>query len=155
MEVEPPPEAPPPTPAREKSTRYSRSILWVEGFGFGMIILLTWIDEWLNIPFHIFGGSQGSHWQASLLTTQVVLVVWWVVHQRTVRVLARLHYLERMLRMCAWCRKIGDGEEWVPMEQYFSNRFDTRTSHGVCPECAEGMRAEFRKPGDGEVNRDS
>jgi len=155
MDVEPPPEAPPPTAAREKSDRFSRSVLGVIAFGFSMILLLIWLDEIFHVPQLVFGGPRESHWRSSLLTTQVVLVVWWVVHRRTARVLARLHYLERMLRMCAWCRKIGDGDEWVPMEQYFSTRFDTRTSHGVCPACAETMRAEFRGPREGEGNGES
>lgn len=154
MELDPQPEAPPPEPepppsaARQKSTRFSRSILWVEAFGFSMILLLIWLDEIFHVPQLVFGGPQESHWRSSLLTTQVVLVVWWVVHRRTARVLARLHYLERLLRMCAWCRKINDGEDWVPMEQYFSTRFDTSTSHGMCPECAESMRAGFRPTDD-------
>ena len=138
--------ADPPVPAvvADKSTRVSRSILWYEGFGFAMIILLTWADDLLNLPYHLFGGSSQSHWRSSLLQTEVVLLVWFVVHRLTRRVLARLHYLERMLRMCAWCRKLNDGAEWVPMEQFFSTKFDTRTSHGMCPACAEAMRAELR-----------
>jgi hypothetical protein len=148
MEIEPT-DVPAPTPARSKSERFSGAILWYEGFGFAMIIVLTWLDDLLNLPYHLFGGSHQSHWRSSLLQTEVVLLVWFVVHHLTSRVLARLHYLERMLRMCAWCRKINDGEEWVPLEQYFSTRFDTRTSHGMCPECAETMRAEFQPPGSG------
>jgi hypothetical protein len=127
-----------------KSGRFSRSILWFEGFGFLMIIVLTWADDLLNLPYHLFGGVSQSHWRSSLLQTEVVLLVWFVVHRQTSRVLTRLHYLERMLRMCAWCRKINDGEDWVAMEQFFSTKFDTRTSHGMCPACAAAMRAELR-----------
>ncbi len=129
---------------QRKSTRVSRRILWYEAFGFAMIILLCWADDLLHLPYHLFGGDYQSHWRSSLLQTEVVLLVWVVVHRLTARVLRRLHYLERMLRMCAWCRKINDGEDWVPMEQYFSTKFDTATSHGMCPECAEKMRAEFK-----------
>ena len=138
-------ETPAAPPEQRKSERMSRSILWYEGFGFAMIILLSWADDLLHLPYHLFGGEYQSHWRSSLLQTEVVVLVWVVVHRMTGRVLSRLHYLERMLRMCAWCRKIGDGDEWLPMEEYFSAKFDMRTSHGVCPECAEKMRAEFRQ----------
>jgi hypothetical protein len=137
-------EPPAPLPELRKSTRVSRSILWYEGFGFAMIILLCWADDLLRLPYHLFGGDYQSHWRSSLLQTEVVVLVWVVVHRLTSKVLSRLHYLERMLRMCAWCRKINDGEDWVPMEQYFSTKFDTPTSHGMCPACAETMRAELR-----------
>lgn len=132
-------------PEQQKSERMSRSILWYEGFGFLMIILLTWADTLLHLPYHLFGGEYQSPWRASLLQTWVVVLVWVVVHRMTSKVLRRLHYLERMLRMCAWCRKIGDGDDWVPMEEYVSTKFDMRTSHGVCPECAEKIRADFRQ----------
>src|SRR5256885_10121300 len=109
-----------------------------------MMILIPGAADFVTLPDYVFGGISRSDWGSSLLQTGVVLVVWIVVHRLTSRVLARLHYLERMLRMCAWCRKINDGEEWVPMEQFFSTKFDTRTSHGMCPACAEAMEAELR-----------
>ena len=146
MDVEPPVESQetssPPT-AASKTARASTRILWYEGFGFMMIILLTWADDLLHLPYHLFGGSYQSHWRSSLMQTEVVLLVWFVVHRMTARVVARLHYLEHMLRMCAWCRKVNDGEEWVPTEQYFSTKFDTPTSHGMCPDCAEQMRLQI------------
>ncbi|MGB8168280.1 MAG: hypothetical protein WCF18_12355 [Chthoniobacteraceae bacterium] len=137
-------ESPAPPPGQRKSERLSHSILWYEGFGFAMIILLCWADDLLHLPYYLFGGEYQSHWRSSLLQTEVVVLVWVVVHRLTSKVLGRLHYLERMLRMCAWCRKVNDGEDWVVMEQYFSTKFDTRTSHGMCPSCAETMRAEMR-----------
>jgi hypothetical protein len=137
-------ESPEPPAEKPKSPRVSRSILWYEGFGFSMIILLCWADDFLHLPYYLFGGSYQSEWRYSLLQTQVVVFVWIVVHRLTSKVLRRLHYLERMLRVCAWCRKVNDGEEWVPMEEYFSRKFDMPTSHGMCPACAETMRAEFQ-----------
>jgi hypothetical protein len=147
MDVEPSIDSPEPPTVARKTARASRSILWYEGFGFMMIILLTWADDLLNLPYHLFGGTHQSHWRSSLLQTEVVLLVWFVVHRLTARVLSRLHYLEHMLRMCAWCRKVNDGEDWVPMEEYFATKFDTPTSHGMCPACAEQIKAEIPELG--------
>jgi len=65
----------------------------------------------------------------------VILLVWAWVHRVTKRLLERLHYLEEFLRICGWCRKVCCDGEWLDMEAYFSSKLDTRTTHGMCPEC--------------------
>jgi len=59
----------------------------------------------------------------------------------TRRLVARLHDLEEFLRLCAWCRKPHLDNEWVPLDEFLQRKFDTRTSHGICPAC----KAEQRK----------
>jgi hypothetical protein len=65
----------------------------------------------------------------------MVLLIWAWVYFLTRRLLKRLHYLEEYLRICSWCRKVCDHDEWLKLEDYFSTRFSMRTSHGMCPEC--------------------
>ena len=123
-------------------------ILWYENLGFLAIILLSWAGEWLDVPQHVFGGTPHGDWQESATETLLVVLVWAAVHVSTKRLLARLHYLEGFLRVCAWCRKIGHGEDWLPLEQYFAKGFAVETSHGICPACAEKemMRARDTRP---------
>lgn len=52
----------------------------------------------------------------------------------------RLHYLEEFVRVCAWCRKLNVGEEWIPVEEFFERKFETMTSHGMCPACLVEQR---------------
>lgn len=41
-----------------------------------------------------------------------------------------------MVRVCAWCKKVlGEKEPLL----------DTRTTHGSCPECAVGLKEEYRQ----------
>lgn len=35
--------------------------------------------------------------------------------------------------ICAWCRKISEGEEWISLEQYVEDHADSDVS--LCPEC--------------------
>jgi hypothetical protein len=118
-------------PHRKKPQR----ILWYEHVGFLAIILLSWADEWLDAPQHIFGGTAHGNWRESAMETLLVVLVWGAVYASTKRVLARLYYLEGFLRLCAWCRKINHGEDWLPLEQYFATGFAIETSHGICPAC--------------------
>ncbi len=119
-----------------KSKKSSR-ILWYLAIGFLSIITLSWLDELLSLPSIIFGGAPHSNWRESALESVVALLVWIPLHFGTKRILERLYYLEDFIRVCAWCRKIGDGDDWVPLEEYFSKGFEIKTSHGICPTCAK------------------
>jgi hypothetical protein len=107
------------------------SVLWCEAAGFILLTILPWMD------------SYHTSWHESALESGSVLAVGIAVFFFTSRLIYRLYYLEGFLRVCSWCRKINRDEQWVPLEQYFSDRFDTKTSHGMCPECAVRFRAEM------------
>jgi sigma-B regulation protein RsbU (phosphoserine phosphatase) len=54
----------------------------------------------------------------------------------------RLHGL---LPICCYCKKIRDGQDyWQEVEDYLADRGDVQFSHGVCPSCTSGMKAQFR-----------
>ena len=73
----------------------------------------------------------------------IILLIWTWVHLITRRLLKRLHHLEGFLRICGWCRKVCDNDEWLTMENYFNSKFATKTSHGMCPECLQKKKEEF------------
>jgi hypothetical protein len=116
-------------------------ILRTEAIGFSAIIALSWLTELMRLPHLLFEEPFSPNWQRALLRTVVVLAVWVWVYIGTRQLLQRLHYLEDFLLICSWCRKIGHEGEWVTMEKYFGSQFRTRTTHGMCPECAATMLA--------------
>jgi hypothetical protein len=111
------------------------SILWIEAFGFSLLIVLSWLTEVTRIPHFIFGEPFAPNWHRAILRTVVILLVWAWVHWATRRLLKRLHYLEEFLRICGWCRRVCHDGEWLTMEEYFNSKFATQTSHGMCPDC--------------------
>lgn len=123
-----------------RSPRKAR-ILWIEHTGFSVIVALAWLTEIIGLPHLIYGENFDPNWGRAVLRTVIVVAVWIWVHVETKRLLHRLHQLEDFLLVCSWCRKIGDHGNWVSMEKYFGSRFDTRTTHGMCPECADKMAA--------------
>jgi GAF domain-containing protein len=59
---------------------------------------------------------------------------------------AEVATLRDLLPMCAWCRKIRDDEQlWMGVEEYFTTHSNTRFSHGICPECAVGLRKQIEE----------
>ena len=121
------------------------SVLKVEALGFGLMIVFTWLSELLMIPHYIFGEAFSPNWKRAVLRTVVVLAIWAWVHWVTRRLINRLRYLEEFLRVCAWCRKMCHEDKWLTTEEYFNSKFETQTTHGVCPECLAKHLKEAEK----------
>lgn len=64
------------------------------------------------------------------------------VGERIVGLQKEMRRLEGLLSMCMLCKKIREGEEWVPVEHYVSTRTASSFTHGFCPECLKIQLAE-------------
>jgi hypothetical protein len=132
-----------------KMQRSISLVLWYECIGFILILVITWLDELTGIAPHLFGGAAPvTDWRDNILETVLIIVVWAVVFVMTKRLVDHSLYLKGLLRICAWCRKIGYQDKWVPMEQYFTEGFQVHSTHGICPECLkriQGDTAELRR----------
>lgn len=117
---------------------FTKQILLFEAVGFGLTLCLLWLNEALDLPNSLFGAPMTPiNWRESTLESAVVLALaagtlWW-----SYRALARIQYLEGLLRVCMFCKKINAGDEWVPVEQYIARHSEIVFSHGLCPECEE------------------
>ena len=134
-------------------------VLWCECVGFGLIILVGWLDELAGLPHILYGGPERpSDWREVTVETGMVAVIGAIVILLTRRLLLRLHYLERFLRVCAWCRKIGHQEQWMPVEDFFRQGLHIETTHGMCPDCLRKLEEdtrEFRRKDAEEKSRES
>jgi len=119
------------------------SILRQEALGFSLIIVLLWATEVFQLQHVLFGEPASFSWQRALVRSAVIVLVWAWVHLATKRLLKRLHQLEEFLLVCSWCRKVGHEGKWLTTEEYFGSKFDTETSHGICPECAKKTMGHF------------
>jgi hypothetical protein len=118
----------------------SRLLLY-ELIGFVLIIVFSWLDEFLNLSHLLFGGgTPHPNWREAATETVTILCVATPVLMLTRRLLTRLFYLESFLRVCAWCKRISRGDQWVSLEDYLTTGFDTKTTHGICPDCLERVK---------------
>jgi hypothetical protein len=119
-------------------------ILLYQGIGFLTIIALSWLDDWLGLSSLIFGEHPWlPEFHQSALVMLFILVTWLLVANATRRVLERVKYLERFMRVCAWCRRIDYKGRWVKLEEFLQQSFDTPTSHGICQECFDKVNADI------------
>jgi hypothetical protein len=117
-----------------------RRILLLESVAFLAIVAIIWLDELLDLPHLLFGTTPtplrlGEGFLESILTMAVgigvVLVTW--------RAFRRIEYLESLIVMCAWCRRVREGGDWVTVELFLERQHHAQTTHGICDTCAAGI----------------
>ena len=118
-----------------KKSRLIKIVLY-QNLGFLAIIVLCYLDELLKLPSLIFSNHPFDFvYRRSTLEMLLFLAVWLLVSSSTRRLLDRVQQLEDFMRVCAWCRRIDYKGEWMKLEDFMEQGFDTPTTHGICPEC--------------------
>jgi len=121
-------------------------IVLYQNLGFLAIIVLCYLDELIKLPSLIFSDHPFAFvYRRTTLEILLVLAVWFVVSRSTRRIMERVRYLEKFLRVCSWCRRINYHGEWMRLEEFMQQGFDTPTTHGICTECLEQQRAAAEK----------
>jgi len=111
-------------------------VLLCQHAGFLAIIVLCYLNELLKLPSWIFSEhSFDFMFRRSTVEILLILAVWLLVSRSTSRLLKHVRELEAFMRVCAWCRRIDHKGEWMPLEKFMLQGFDTPTTHGICPEC--------------------
>ncbi len=117
-----------------------------QNLAFLAIIVLSYLDDLLQLPALVFSHHPFAFmYRRSTLDMLLVLAVWFLVIRSTHRILARVQYLEKFMRVCAWCRRIHFHGEWMPLEDFMHQSFDTPTTHGICPECRAQQEAALHR----------
>lgn len=122
-----------------RSVVFRRTLL-LEGAGFLLIVAIIWMDEIFDLPHLLFGAAPtpvrlGEGWLESVLTVAVGTVIVSI----TYRAFRRIEYLESLVVMCAWCRRVRAQDEWLTVEAFLKQQHNAHTSHGICEGCAAGI----------------
>jgi len=113
-----------------------------QNLGFLVILLICYLDDLLKLPALVFSGHPFAFlFRRTTLEFLLVLAVWFLVSNSTRRILEHVQYLEKFMRVCAWCRRIHFQGEWMPLEKFMRQGFDTPTTHGICTECLQKQQA--------------
>jgi len=129
----------------KKNVQLTRVVL-CQNLGFLGLMVIVYLDELLKLPSLVFSEHPFAFvHQRSTLDMLLVLAVWFLVSRSTRRMLDRVRYLEEFMRVCAWCRRINFKGEWMSLEEFMRQGFDTPTTHGICAECLQGQQAAIAK----------
>jgi hypothetical protein len=66
----------------------------------------------------------------------LVLVLAVLIIFFTHNLLKKIRYLEGILPVCSFCKKIRVDNQWIPFDSYIRDHSEADFSHSVCPECA-------------------
>jgi hypothetical protein len=131
----------------KKNSQLTKIVLY-QNIGFLGVIILCFLDDLLQLPSLIFSNHPFAFlYRQSTLEMLLVLGVWFLVSMSTRRILERVHYLEKFMRVCAWCRRINYHDEWMRLEEFMQQGFDTPTTHGICSECLQRHMDAMEKAG--------
>jgi hypothetical protein len=125
----------------KKNSQLTRIVLH-QNLGFLAILAICYLDDLLKLPAGIFSEHPLAFiFSRSMLDIVLVMAVWFLVSRSTRRILDRVSYLEKFMRVCAWCRRIYFKGQWMPLEEFMRQSFDTPTTHGICKECFRQQKA--------------
>ena len=102
-----------------------------------IIIAYLWLEELLDLPWFFGFKHTPVNWVESLMETVVIILAAAVVIGLSNRLLKRIAYLEGFHTICAHCKRIRVGTQWLTVEQYMQRHSSLRLSHSICPECAK------------------
>ncbi|HVU28728.1 MAG TPA: hypothetical protein VHG71_13485 [Verrucomicrobiae bacterium] len=119
----------------KKNSPLSKILLY-QNLGFLCVITIGYLDELLKLPALIFSDHPFVllH-RRTTLEMLLFLAIWLLVSSSTRHLLKRIRELEDFLRVCSWCRRINYKGNWIQLEDFMEQGFDTPTTHGICPEC--------------------
>jgi hypothetical protein len=103
----------------------------MEALGFIFVALLTWVNEYLDLPHMFLGARQhpGAPVEVAIesgfvlpLGTAVTGVSWLTFRRLAYlesllgvlrEAIHRIQHLSRMMTMCAWCRRVAIDGDWI------------------------------------------
>jgi len=133
--------------------------------GLAILLLLEALVMLCRMGWHLKGSGPVSLFTPSLMVVSVYLelilhtvffgtsllgLVYQRAHLKKLELiaeleatLAKVHTLEGLLPICAWCKKIRDEDgHWHGVEDYVSGHSGAAFTHGICPECRERFQSE-------------
>ena len=121
-----------------KKEQFIKKIILIEIIGFIGILLIVWLDEIIDIPHLIFRTSATPpNYPESFFESFLIILLAITIIILTQTILKRLKYLEGLLPICSFCKKIRSKDSWIPVEEYIRSRSEADFSHSICPKCME------------------
>src|SRR6185437_896276 len=111
----------------KKNSQLSKIVLY-QNLGFLGIMVLGFLDDLLKLPSLIFSEHSFDFlYRRTTLEMLLIFMVWFLVSNSTRRIMERVQYLEKFMRVCSWCRRINYRDRWMPLEEFMRQSFDTPT----------------------------
>lgn len=119
--------------------------------GCGLLLLLGWLALSISKGFgrmdlHFLIGLISAYFMGYMLNRTSLAFIWEGVRrrERLREALRRVDTLKGLIPICASCKKVRDDQGfWNQVEVYVQAHSEAEFTHGICPECASKMKAEW------------
>lgn len=123
-------------PTIDPSQHIQSRVLFYQTIAFGLLILLLWLDECLDLPHLLFNAPKTPvNWRESAIETLFAMALGFFSIQKSSQFINKIHFLERLIHICMFCKKIRQDDQWIPLETYIAQHSESVFSHGLCPDC--------------------
>lgn len=125
----------------EKQGKISKSnlslrIVFYELVGFAVFIIILWMNEIYDLPYKLFGAAPTPiNFHESCFESIIAGALCLLTVCSTQRLLKRIKYLQGIIPICSFCKKVRVGDDWISVDQYVREHSSADFSHGLCPEC--------------------
>lgn len=93
---------------------------------------------------HAAGASRRAAIVQALQASVVVLAIA-IIGVAATLLVRRMRRLEHWITVCSWTRRVRWQGRWVSFEDYLSNQFNIRCTHGISEEAAEQLQLDAAK----------
>lgn len=126
------------------SIHTTRRLLLYEWLGFGLMTLVLWLDELLDLPHLLLGSPRTPvNIGESLIETAMLLPLAGAVAWLTSHLMHRVKHLEGLMHICSSCHRVRDGDEWVSLEEYLHSHSQAELEPSLCRRC---LLEQFTEP---------
>lgn len=116
----------------------ARYLIWVEGFGFLLVLALLWLDELIDLPHALFGAAATpSNLTECVFESIVVLVLAAVVLLATWQLLGGVKHLKGYHEVCTSCLRVHDDGGWHLLNDWLQTGSEAEFAPGTCPDCTK------------------
>jgi formate hydrogenlyase subunit 3/multisubunit Na+/H+ antiporter MnhD subunit len=125
---------------RIRLSQKGKAVIFLETAVFVLILAIIWLDEFIDIPYRLFGATPRPYrLEEYLFETVSIVLLAAVLITITIILQRRIRYLESFLHICAWCRRIRIDDKWISLEEYVRTEHQLESTHGICPECVRKL----------------
>jgi hypothetical protein len=118
-----------------------RLSLGLQALGFMLLVLVSWLDETLDLPHLLFHAAATPFRPEEALFETLVLVIVGVLSLfLTSHLLKGLIQARSFLPFCPSCQRVRRGERWTSVTDFLQEEQADLLGYGLCPACASRMQ---------------
>jgi len=105
---------------------------------FTVIIFFIWINEIFDLPHTLLNAQRTPiNIKEAAFETGFIIAIYFLIEFVRKKLIGEIKYLKGFYSICAYCKKVKVGDQWISLESFLDQESDAKLSHGICPDCLQ------------------